>query len=124
MSEQNTIPGALESVRNRWRIDKAVSGQTVVIVLLSFMGASLMNLVALIWMARGFVADQEQLVNNQRMDRERIIVLETARQAEAIEKVLNASRMAVLEDRTANTQAAVLRIEADVKQLISRRSQP
>ncbi len=119
-----TIPGALDAVKERWRMDKTVSGQTVVIFLITSLVAAFGNIAAMVWMARGFVADVEKISNTQALDRARIVILEAARSTEGAEKMVNASRMAVLENRAVNTEAAVLRVESDVKKLLERRGQP
>jgi hypothetical protein len=110
----NTTPGALDAVKERWRLDKTVSGQTVIIALVSFVGASLMNLAAIVWFAGRVVADVEK-------NSEDIAALQSAQFLERNEKMANASRMAVLENRAVTTEAAVLRVEADVKKLLERR---
>jgi hypothetical protein len=117
----NTVPGALDALKERWRVDKTISGQALVVLLLTALAAMIGNIATVVWFARGVVAETEALADAQQKDRERITVLEGARNAEGAEKMANASRMAVLENRAVTTEAAVLRVEADVKKLLERR---
>lgn len=119
-----TIPGALDAVKERWRLDKTISGQALVVLLLTSLVAMIGNIATVVWFARGVVAETERLASDQKLASERITVLENARQSEGAERTATASRMAVLENRAVTTEAAVLRVEADVKKLLERRREP
>jgi len=64
------------------------------------------------WLARGMVAE----LHETRRDGE-----ETLRRVTALEQARNPERLAVVESRTASTEAAVLRVESDVKRLLEMR---
>ncbi len=98
----------------RWHLSKSVSITLIVGMALQF--------VVGVWMARGALSEIHEEINYTRLEgqesKRRIEALEQARSTEKVSE-----RLAVVESRVANTEAATLRIESDVKTLV-RRSGP
>ena len=92
------------SATEQWHLSKSVP--------VTLIGAMVCQLLIAGWMARGLVAEMQETRREAQETIRRVVVLEQAR---------NPERLAVVESRTATTEAAVLRVEADVKRLLERK---
>ncbi len=106
----NTKPGDLSGPREkeRWHLTKAVPITLIV--------GMLTQLVVGVWLVRGLVAELHETRREGLETQRRVTALEQARQSERLSE-----RLGVVESRTTSTEAAVLRVESDVKKLLERR---